>query len=151
MLLQKCVSCNLFKQKDQFGVWKRKHKGKCKYCLLREGRLLETNKKIRAVQYKGGCCILCGFNHWISALQFHHIDPSQKDADWNILRKRAWERIKIELDKCVLVCSNCHYKVHDDLRAGINPFSQVMSVISVCSINTVKLPAYRSCLLNRIP
>ena len=73
-------------------------------------------------------------------MQFHHIDPSQKDADWNILRKRAWERIKIELDKCVLVCSNCHYKVHDDLRAGINPFSQVMSVISVCSINTVKLP-----------
>ena len=68
--------------------------------------------KIKAVVYKGGCCSRCGYNKSMRALQFHHIDPSQKDFAISKVT-RSWENIKDELDKCVLLCANCHLEVHD--------------------------------------
>lgn len=35
--------------------------------------------KIALVEYKGGKCCICGYNKCIEALEFHHLDPSQKD------------------------------------------------------------------------
>lgn len=68
--------------------------------------------KETAIQYKGGCCKQCGYNTHFAALQFHHIDPSTKDVSWNKLRLRSWDKIKIELDKCQILCANCHSIVH---------------------------------------
>lgn len=70
--------------------------------------------KIRALEYKGGKCLRCGYDKCYSALQFHHRDPSEKEMDWKYLRKRSWDFIKLELDKCDLLCSNCHAEVHHD-------------------------------------
>jgi transcriptional regulator with XRE-family HTH domain len=71
-----------------------------------------TMLKIKSVEYKGGECILCGYNKCIQALDFHHTNPSEKDftisGNYNI----SWDRIKNELDKCILVCSNCHREIH---------------------------------------
>lgn len=50
----------------------------------------------------------------LGALDFHHRDPSEKEFDWNKLRKRSWESIAFELDKCDLLCSNCHRESHYD-------------------------------------
>jgi len=75
------------------------------------------NLKIIAVKYKGGCCKKCGYDKCIGALEFHHLDPTQKD--FGISQKgttRSWEKIKIELDKCIMVCSNCHREIHEDLN-----------------------------------
>ena len=50
------------------------------------------------------------------ALEFHHLDPSQKD--FGISSKgytRSWDKVKEELDKCILVCSNCHREIHSGL------------------------------------
>lgn len=67
--------------------------------------------KRRAVEYKGGCCQVCGYSRFLGALEFHHTDPSQKD--WTVARNhRAWEVLRLELDKCVLLCSNCHREEH---------------------------------------
>lgn len=52
---------------------------------------------------------------YIGALEFHHKDG---EKDFGIAAKghtKSWERIKEELDKCVLVCSNCHKEIHGDV------------------------------------
>ena len=72
------------------------------------------NLKIEAVAYKGGKCDRCGYDKCPAALVFHHPDPTQKD--FGIAEKgrsyRNLEVIKEELDKCILLCSNCHLEVH---------------------------------------
>lgn len=78
--------------------------------------------KVKAIEYKGGNCQLCGYNKCVRSLQFHHLDPSQKD--FSISGKSiSWERIKNELDKCILICANCHGEEHDKLDHLITYFT----------------------------
>lgn len=72
--------------------------------------------KLLSVQYKGGKCQICGYDKYIGALDLHHIDSSQKF--FSIGEKgytRSWEITQKELDKCILVCANCHREI----EAGI--------------------------------
>jgi hypothetical protein len=74
-----------------------------------------TQRKIDAIVYKGSKCTDCEINYPEQPyviFDFHHREPSIKDFDWSKLRLRAIEDIKIELDKCDLLCSNCHRKRH---------------------------------------
>lgn len=67
--------------------------------------------KSRAVEYLGGKCKICGYDKCVEALTFHHVIPNKKE--FNISRTNiAWEKLKPELDKCVLLCHNCHDEVH---------------------------------------
>ncbi|QTO46333.1 hypothetical protein [Burkholderia latens] len=69
--------------------------------------------KEMAVEYKGGKCERCGYEKCLKALQFHHTDPSKKD--FGIAESghtRSFEKMKIELDKCLLLCANCHCEEH---------------------------------------
>lgn len=71
--------------------------------------------KQQAVKYKGGKCNICGYNKCITALEFHHINPSEKNIKFNsrgIDRRVAFEVLKKELDKCILLCANCHRETH---------------------------------------
>lgn len=70
--------------------------------------------KVLAVEYLGGKCSLCGYGKCISALEFHHRDPRQKDFGISGTNK-SFESIKAELDKCILVCANCHREIHQDI------------------------------------
>lgn len=70
--------------------------------------------KQKAVEYKGGSCIHCGFDKHYAAMHFHHRDPSTKEYDWNKLRLKSWDKIILELDKCDLLCSNCHAIHHSN-------------------------------------
>ena len=67
--------------------------------------------KHRAIEYKGGKCGICGYDKCESALEFHHVDPSSKLFGIGSGDTRSWEIVKAELDKCVLLCSNCHKEV----------------------------------------
>ena len=71
-----------------------------------------TLLKQKAVEFKGGECDLCGYKKCIQALDFHHLDPFEKEftiaGNYNI----SWKRIVNELKKCILVCSNCHREIH---------------------------------------
>lgn len=71
--------------------------------------------KERAIEYKGGKCIICEYNRCTTALEFHHLDPTKKDFGISSNTNRAWDKIKEELDKCILVCSNCHREIHDGI------------------------------------
>ena len=75
----------------------------------------ERRKRLRkmAREYKGGKCIICGYQRCQDALDFHHKDPEQKDFGLSVRGlTRSWEKIKREIDKCVLVCANCHRELH---------------------------------------
>ena len=65
------------------------------------------------VEYKGGECQICHYNKCIAALDFHHLDPTQKDfaiSNSNIYRNI--DVLKAEVNKCILVCANCHRELH---------------------------------------
>lgn len=68
--------------------------------------------KIKAVEYKGGSCRHCGGRFPYPAMHFHHRNPAEKDVNWTKLRLRSWDKIVAELDKCELLCANCHAVVH---------------------------------------
>lgn len=70
-----------------------------------------VNKEI-AVKYKGGQCEKCGYSKSIWALEFHHLDSKTKDFGISDGKTRGWEENKKELDKCVLMCANCHREAH---------------------------------------
>src|SRR3990167_3247508 len=68
--------------------------------------------KTLAITYKGGKCQVCGYNKYQGALDLHHL--SRDDKKFSIGEKgytRSWEKVKAELDKCVLVCANCHREI----------------------------------------
>lgn len=69
------------------------------------------NKK-RMIEYLGGKCQRCGFVGHNAAMVPHHLDPSQKDFSLGNANMRSWATIQSELDKCVLLCQNCHATIH---------------------------------------
>ena len=72
--------------------------------------------KEKAVQHKGGRCERCGYNRCLSALEFHRRDPREKEFKVGSGNTVAWSTILAELEKCDLLCSNCHREVHEGLR-----------------------------------
>ena len=81
----------------------------------------KRRKKIRqmAVDYKGGRCEVCSYNRCIDALEFHHKNSSAKD--FSISEKgytRSWSKVKEELNKCMLLCANCHREFHAKVAAS---------------------------------
>ena len=55
-------------------------------------------------------CSVCGYNKCARALDFHH----NGDKEFNISQTReiSLDRIKIEMDKCIILCANCHSLCH---------------------------------------
>jgi hypothetical protein len=80
---------------------------KCSKCTVQKWR---KTKKIKAIEYKGGKCEMCGYNKCVAALEFHHLDPNTKEFEIGN-NTFSWNRNKQELDKCILVCANCHREI----------------------------------------
>ena len=71
-------------------------------------------KKKALVEYKGGKCQCCGYSRCIEALEFHHLDPNIKSFTISG-KSKSFNSLKSEVDKCILVCSNCHKEIHAGL------------------------------------
>ena len=86
---------------------------RCRKCATEAVQRRRRKLKVMGIEYKGGKCQNpeCGYNKCVDALEFHHL--SDKDfgisSDGHI---RSWEKIRKELDKCILLCSNCHRELH---------------------------------------
>lgn len=74
--------------------------------------------KERIVKAFGGQCAICGYNRCIESLQFHHLDPNEKEATISSLISDTggWAKVVVEARKCVMLCANCHYEVHAGLQ-----------------------------------
>ena len=86
----------------------------CKYCRRKSKRLAF---RISAANYKNNECEICGLKRNtiddLEMFDFHHIDRSNKSFELgDKIEDRNWETIKKELDKCMMLCANCHRKQH---------------------------------------
>lgn len=92
--------------------WDKSHKEEIKIRKRIRGALI----KKELVKYKGGACSICGYNKNISALSFHHINDQDYQKEYDISTRMgnrcSLETLKKEVDKCVLVCENCHREIH---------------------------------------
>ena len=80
-------------------------------------------QKQNIIYVMGGKCACCGYDRCNSALELHHLDPSQKDFTFSQNTNRAWSRIVAELPKTIMVCANCHREIHAGLIKKENLFS----------------------------
>jgi hypothetical protein len=131
--MKKCSKCGILKPLNEFykDNWdnRRSHRANCMSCVRKRqkqryndggGKLLLKLKmmcrknKRKSIEYKGGRCVDCvkeGRDGIFSecAYCFHHTDPTEKEYGISTLMSRkTWKSITGELDKCVLLCLNCH-------------------------------------------
>lgn len=73
-------------------------------------------RKQKAIAYLGGECCVCGYDKCAAALTFHHTAPEEKEFAVTTILDWSWDNIVNELDKCELMCFNCHMELHDRER-----------------------------------
>jgi hypothetical protein len=115
-----CVDCS--KSLDISSFYNRsgrddEHYMTCKACWNYKRHLRQKANKQKAVDHLGGSCVICGYDSHLGSLHFHHVDPSEKEYDFSSGRSLSFEKVKAELEKCILVCGNCHSEIH----AGLHP------------------------------
>jgi transposase len=91
---------------------------RCKLC--RSAAVVRRRRKVKTilVEEAGGACCICGYDHNMRALHFHHVEPSQKRYEINARGVAiALEKLRVEAQKCVLLCSNCHAEVEDGITS----------------------------------
>ena len=84
----------------------------CKSCFNKRCVASGQQRVFDLKMHYGGKCVRCGYNKSLAALQFHHTDPTQKEFSLGHKRGIKWEEQIKELDKCELVCANCHAEIH---------------------------------------
>lgn len=85
---------------------------RCKSCHNRETWERQQNTRAKALKCLGGKCVDCGYYEHTCALDIHHLDPSIKDTGFSHMSSWKWERVEIEIKKCILLCKNCHAVRH---------------------------------------
>jgi hypothetical protein len=112
-----CTKCKKEKPIEDFYKKGNRNSSYCKICfnVYCMNRWKETKRK--AIDYKGSKCVDCSLRFPESPsciFDFHHLDPMVKEMDWQKLRQCNWGKITNELDKCILLCSNCHRIRHSE-------------------------------------
>lgn len=119
--MRNCITCSeVLTEENTYRKPSGKLQSYCKTCFNKYCGERWVKRKKDAIEYKGSKCQVCGYDKYYGALEFHHLDPSEKDCDWGKLRKKKWEDIKHELDKCICVCANCHREIHGSMVKGIS-------------------------------
>jgi hypothetical protein len=109
-----CFECSPLGSRNTRDLNKPKVKKSKDYQHVKTFRL---RKKQKSIDYLGGKCKICGYNKCNAALQFHHKNPAEKDFTISMATSWGFEKIKSELDKCVLLCANCHAEVHQGVSS----------------------------------
>ena len=106
------------KKKENYARWSAKNKDKVdEYKKKRSMHVVffRTRLKKKLIEYKGGKCSKCGYDKDVpSAYDFHHRNPQEKEFAISQYMVLDFEKLKPELNKCDLVCKNCHAEIHDN-------------------------------------
>ena len=120
--MKQCISCQQVKDFSEFytnGVYnhKQKYKPNCKTCCTRERKIVVEAKRAAIEARFGTACTICGYDRCTAALEFHHIDPAAKEySPSNLINDSTpLKTVFAELEKCILLCSNCHREIHAGL------------------------------------
>jgi 5-methylcytosine-specific restriction endonuclease McrA len=77
------------------------------------------------VEEAGGKCQICGYDRYLGALQFHHLNPAEKSFALSMRGcTRSIAKLRAEAAKCQLLCANCHAEVENGLLAEATPDRQ---------------------------
>jgi uridine phosphorylase len=107
-----CSDCKKTLSKDNFYKKGLRLQSKCKKCHNKYCIKRWTNRKVEAIEYMGTYCLDCNKSYHYSVFEFHHLIPYEKDMSWIKMRLTSKDKMKKELDKCVLLCANCHRTRH---------------------------------------
>ena len=125
--MKKCIKCKELKSLDSFHNYSRADDGKqthCKACAymyqkktyaVRNERQRDKRKENweKVFEYFGGRkCSMCGIESEYPIFDLHHTNPDEKDFNPSRLAHYRWENMLKEVEKCALLCSNCHRIVH---------------------------------------
>ena len=115
--MKKCTKCGRVLPITEFN-WRNKAKGtrrsECKYCHSDYMKQKYQEKKNIVQEIKSSCsCAKCGESRGY-VLDFHHINPSEKDNTVARLTSNNYklEKVYDEIKKCVVLCANCHREFH---------------------------------------
>lgn len=117
---------------------------KCNKCMVEYDYQKRHRIKEKLVEYKGGKCEICGYDKCINALDFHHLNPEEKEFALNTANyNKSFDLLKKEVDKCILVCANCHREIHYNLneerrRGYFNTTNQVKRKKDSLNINLIQ-------------
>lgn len=117
---KKCNKCNMSRSLDDYAPRKDRpgsYYGTCKPCWVDAASKKYVMTKSALVAHKGGKCQCCDKTYNIESYSFHHIEPEHKD--FTISRDMAnvsYYTLLKELDKCILVCQNCHAEIHHEMN-----------------------------------
>lgn len=110
-----CSRCKEEKPTEMFNKNRAMKSGlqnQCRACQVG----IQRENKLKAIAYLGGKCLHCGFDNLDrpEVFDFHHLFG--KETDPTKLMRGTWEKLKVEIDKCILLCSNCHRSVTQGAR-----------------------------------
>lgn len=126
MKTKKCNQCNEIKNISFFYSQQQKsetsnaiwhyYDSRCKECRSTTTTKRRQNIKKQCIEYKGNKCVHCNLDdpEHPEIYDFHHLEPNKKDFTIGKTIKK-FESLKKELDKCILLCANCHRKIHKKL------------------------------------
>lgn len=116
---KKCLMCENFiligERKYCSKVCSKKAVRNNKFGYQKMRQLSDNGLKKKLVSLAGDRCQSCGYNKNYASLQFHHIDPKQKSfcLSGQNIRRFSWEKTIKEMTKCLLLCANCHFELHN--------------------------------------
>ncbi len=124
--MKQCTACKEEKPLSEFYVNRSGNQGvfaKCKVCTYKysrewkvknrdknnaHSRKMKAKRKQYYVDLMGGKCADCKQSYPLCVFDFHHTDPDKKDVSIATSLNNSLRYIEKEIDKCVLLCANCH-------------------------------------------
>lgn len=104
---------------------------------LRYQKRRRREVKSRLIAMRGGQCVDCGYVGALAALDFHHRDSGTKEFAISAFRG-SWTNLLAEVEKCDLLCANCHRVRHSTLDRAL----QVGAVAASRRLTKVRAVAY---------
>lgn len=88
---------------------------KAKHYANRQNRARQNKENLSKLK-EDTPCSACGEYYPSCCMDYHHLDPSVKEKGVSqMIQGNSWKKIEEEISKCILLCSNCHRKIHDKL------------------------------------
>lgn len=87
-------------------------KYQCKSCWNKRTYQTGLEKLNKIKKLRGGKCEACGYDRYLGALQWHHLDPTVKEYTIGQRRGLSEQQLLLEVSKCKLLCANCHAEAH---------------------------------------
>lgn len=164
-MFKTCKLCKEEKLSTEFRRDKSLKSGRsctCKVCARAKGRSDYVTKynqksnprnKVRSERIKqvvdqyriDNPCICCGETS-LCCLDFHHLDPSEKDFNLSAYRNASLQKVLDEIAKCVVVCRNCHAKIHAGIinlgeLSGLGPPAVLAKLLDRSDTVGVRFPS----------